>query len=197
MRPVFKTIGKFCSDIINEKAVIITNYTEIITGNPNSTVKPGGYYYSKNIKNASITYNIPNIKTTARAIEFSSYTTDIYPKSWVFEGSKNGETFVELFVSREPICENYTTHIESQNKEYCTKSVTKRYYFMNEEPYSFYRIKMFGQSTGTLHEHLYLFIFSHIEIYGSLGFPFLVMTCKIHMKNNVFLFVLICLLSSY
>ena len=196
MRPVFKTLGKYCNDIIEDKSVVITSYTETINGNPNSTVKSDGFYYSKNIENASITYYTPYVKTTIRAVEFSSYKSDIYPKSWVLEGSNNGQSFKELFVSREPICENFTVHVDLQNKEYCTKSVTTRYSFDNDIAYSFYRIKMIGQSSGTQSDHIHLFIFSHIELYGSLGFPFLVITCKTHLKNNNFLLSLVCLLIS-
>ena len=65
LSPVFKTIGKYYTDILEKEAVIIAQYTPTLyDGNPNSTIKPGGYYYSINEENASITYHIPYIKCT-------------------------------------------------------------------------------------------------------------------------------------
>ena len=61
LRPIFKTIGRYYTDIIKKEAVIISQYSSIAHGDPSSTMKPTGFYYSNNFLNASVTYRIPYI----------------------------------------------------------------------------------------------------------------------------------------
>ena len=195
LRPVFKTIGKYYTDIIKKEAVIITQYTPTMYNtNPNTTVKPGNYYYSINKENSSITYHIPYIKTLVRGYALTSSTTDIYPSSWVLEASNDNNNFIELHYAYDPICEENKIYMSNDNKYYCTEAVTKSYTFDNDNYYSFYRIKMVGKNSASSSGQYYHFIFSHLELYGTIIFPFNILTCINNRKQpRMFMFNVILL----
>jgi hypothetical protein len=196
LKPVFKTMSKYFTDIIEKEAVVISQYTPNQYGNPNSTVKPGGMYYSINEENASVTYHIPYIKTLVRGYSLTSVDTDVYPQSWILEASNDGENFTALHVANDPICEDNNIFITEYNKYYCTKSVTKKYTFSNDIYYSFYRIKMLGTNSGIDDTLKYYFLFSCIELYGYVQFPFKAVTCPTKVSSPKLLLLDMFFLSS-
>ena len=193
LRPVFGTLTKHYSDVLENKLVFIAQYSGKQEGNPESTINQGGYYYSDNDVNASVTYYIP-CKVLVRGYELTSYNTDIFPKSWVLEGSNDGETFNELHISRNPLCENNSYAYDG--KIYCSDYVTKSFRFKNNIFYSYFRIKMFGENTGNLQGHMNVLIFSHIELYAVFGFPFQIVKNKECMRNKHISFLFLVLFIS-
>ena len=82
-RPIFRTLGKYFKNIIEDGAVI-TYGNHVTSANPNSTVKPNGFFYSENIINSSVTYEIPLTKSIVTGYKLTSIGWDIYALSWDF-----------------------------------------------------------------------------------------------------------------
>ena len=194
-KPIFRTLGKY----FNNDGADITYGNHVTSANPNSTVKPNGFFYSENIINSSVTYEIPLTKSIVTGYILTSFWLDIYALSWDFYGSNDNISFNLLHRSDTPLCDNHNTFQPDHGRYICNENVSKSYTFNNANAYRFYKIKMNGGNSfteGWNSNYKYIFIFSSLELYGEVFIPWIVHSVKCSKTHNYYiLFITITLFS--